>query len=199
MSDRLDDVDKVAGERGLVRGDDDGRARVNEGKAKARPPVDSGDVGTDIVEEYKGNAASPAIRTHAPYVDPVNSALHGPTRNAQVASTDANIGTVYGVGAADPRPPLSGDVEEYAGNAASPAIHTHGPYVDPVNAAASGPGNGTDNVTEPASDPRPPLSGDVEEYAGNAASPAIHTHYPYVDPVNDGSTEDTVTDASGDE
>jgi hypothetical protein len=151
------------------------------------------------VEEYAGNAGSPAISTHEPYVDPVNSQLHGPTRNAQVASDDDDIETVYGVGAADPRPPLSGDVEEYAGNAGSPAIGTHEPYVDPVNAAASGPGNATDNVTEPASDPRPPLSGDVEEYKGNPASPEVGSHEPYVDPVNDGSTEDTYTDASGDE
>lgn len=189
MSDRLDDVDKVAGERGLVRGDDDGRARVNEGKADPRPPA-SGDV-----EEYKGNVASPEIRTHAPYVDPVNNRANAPSGNAQVDQNDA----AWSAGAADPRPPVSGDVEEYAGNAGSPAIRTHAPYVDPVNAAASAPGNGTDNVEEPDADPRPPLSGDVEEYAGNAASPAIHTHYPYVDPVNDGSTEDTYTDASGDE
>lgn len=189
MSDRLDDVDKVAGERGLVRGGDDGRARVNEGKADPRPPV-SGDV-----EEYKGNPASPEIRTHAPYVDPVNGLDSSPSGNAQVAQADGD----WSVGAADPRPPASGDVEEYAGNASSPAIRTHAPYVDPVNAAASAPGNGTDNVDEPASDPRPPASGDVEEYKGNPASPEVATHYPYVDPVNDGSTEDTYTDASGDE
>lgn len=186
---RLDDVAKHAGERGLVRGVEDGRARVNEGKGDLGDPTN--------VEQYKGNAGSPAVPGHAPYVNAVNNgAAHSPTAHAQVASLDANITANYAIGAAAPRPPVSGDVEQYKGNAGSPEVAGHAPYVDPVNSSTTGihPGNGTsvgaEAYTGANAAPRPPADGVVEHYKGNAGSPEVAGHAPYVDPVNDGGAHD---------
>lgn len=137
---RQADVPKHEGEDGLVRGDTDHRTRVNEGVSDPRPrnvmqATDTSRADLEARRVMYNPAGSPIVPAHrGRYIDPVNNPLNAPSSNQQVAITQDENNRTGARDQVSPRPPLSGDVEQYKGNAASPENEaTHAPFVDPVN------------------------------------------------------------------